>query len=267
MGKCKRLLTMALAAVLCCTTLPLTAFAGGGPEDGSDKVLEYWSQGSAPSPQPTAPTDVQQTGQPVTGTQQTPAQGEPLSPGSEFSTRDMLYDKDTHKQFITVEGRDGNTFYIVIDYDAPVNGKEEQYQTYFLNKVDEADLAALVEQGEPAACSCADKCHAGAVNTSCPLCAVNMTECVGKEPEPPAPVESEQPDPEPEPEKRDSSNVNGILTVVLAVAMAGGGAVYFLKFKKKKPDTKGNADLDDYDYGDEDEYEDAGDEPEDGEDE
>ena len=153
----------------------------------------------------------------------------------------------------------------MIDYDAPVNEKEEQYQTYFLNKVDEADLAALVEQGEPVACSCTDKCHAGAVNTSCPLCAVNMTECVGKEPEPSAPVESQQPDADPEPVKKADSN--GLLLVVLAVALAGGGAAYVLKFKKKKPDTKGSADLDDYDYGDEDEYNDAEDEPEDGEDE
>ena len=260
MGKCKRLLTMVLAAVLCCTMLPVTAFAGGGPEDGSDKVLEYWSQGSTP------PQDVEQ-GQPPAepSAQPSPQPGEPLAQGSEFSTRDLLYDKDTHKQFITVEGRDGNTFYIVIDYDAPINEKEEQYQTYFLNKVDEADLAALVEQGEPAACSCTDKCHAGAVNTSCPLCAVNMTECVGKEPEPSAPVESEQPDADPEPVKKADSN--GLLLVVLAVALAGGGAVYFLKFKKKKPDTKGDADLDDYDYGAEDEYSGAEDEPEDGEDE
>ena len=267
MGKCKRLLTMALAAALCCTVLSLTAFAGGGPEDGSDKVLEYWSQGSTP------PQDYEQTGQPSTGQpstgqpstdpapQQTPQPGEPFSQGSEFSTRDLLYDKDTHKQFITVEGRNGSTFYIVIDYDAPVNEQEEQYKTYFLNKVDEADLAALVEQGEPAACSCTDKCHAGAVNTSCPLCAVNMTECVGKEQSPSAPVESEQPDTDLEPEKE--SGGNGILLVVLAVALAGGGAVYFLKFKKKKPSTKGSADLDDYDYGDEDTMDD----PEDREDE
>ena len=262
MGKCKRLLTMVLAAVLCCATLPLTAFAGGGPEDGSDKVLEYWSQGSAPSPQPTAPADVQQTGQPSTGPQQTPAQGEPLSPGSEFSTRDLLYDKDTHKQFITVEGRGGNTFYIVIDYDAPVDEDGEQYQTYFLNKVDEADLAALVEQGEPAACICTDKCHAGAVNTACPVCSVNMTECAGKEPEPPAPVESEQPDPEPEPEKPKTGN--GLLSIVGLVLLAGGGAAYFVIFKKKKPDVKGSADLDEYDYGDEDDPDDG---PEEGEDE
>ncbi len=260
MGKCKRLLTMVLAAVLCCTMLPVTAFAGGGPEDGSDKVLEYWSQGSTP------PQDVEQ-GQPPAepSAQPSPQPGEPLAQGSEFSTRDLLYDKDTHKQFITVEGRDGNIFYIVIDYDAPVNEKEEQYQTYFLNKVDEADLAALLEQGEPVACSCTDKCYAGAINTACPLCAVNMTECVGKEPETPAPVESEQPDADPEPMKKVDNN--GLLLVVLAVALAGGGAAYFLKFKKKKPDTKGDADLDDYDYGDEDEYSDAEDEQEEGEDE
>ena len=45
-----------------------------------------------------------------------------------------------------------------------------------------------------------------------------------------------------------------------AVALAGSGAVYFLKCRKKKPDTRGNADLEDYDYGDEDEYEDGGEE-------
>lgn len=113
----------------------------------------------------------------------------------------------------------------------------------------EADLAALVEQGEPAACSCTE-CHAGAVNTACPLCADNMAECVGKEPE--KPVESAEPDPDPELEKQ--GGVNGML----AVALAGGGSVYFLKFKKKTPDTKGSADLEGYDYGDEDEYEDGG---------
>ena len=236
-----------LALVLCFSALPVTAFAGGGPEDGSDKVLEYWSQDSTPQ-QPN-----QQTGQPPTPpASQQPKQGEPLAEGSEFSTRDLLYDKDTHKQFITVEGRNGNTFYIVIDYDSPMNDKEEQYKTYFLNKVDEADLAALVEQGEPAACGCTVKCHAGAVNTSCPVCSVNMTECVSKEPEKP----EEPAEPDSEPEKQ--GGINGMLAVVLAVALAGGGAVYFLKFKKKKPDTKGSADLEDYDYGDEDEYEDGG---------
>ena len=34
----------------------------------------------------------------------------------------------------------------MIDYDAPINEEEEQYQTYFLNMVDEADLLALLDE-------------------------------------------------------------------------------------------------------------------------
>ena len=119
MGKIKHCLLLLMTAVmLCCMAAPASAFADTGQEK---EVLEYWSQ---------------QPGE----TEQQPAQGEPLSTDSPFSTRDLLYDKATHKQFITVEGRDGNTFYIVIDYDAPTSDKEEQYKTYFLNAVDESDL-------------------------------------------------------------------------------------------------------------------------------
>lgn len=239
-------LLLALALCFAAFITPTLAFADESAEDG--KVLEFWDK-DAVRPREGASAE---TAAPGADTSDSPASGtgEALSTGSEFSTRDLLYDKNTHKQFITVKGRDGNTFYIVIDYDSPVNEDEEQYMTYFLNKVDEADLAALVEQGEPAACFCTDKCHAGAVNTNCPLCAVNMSECVGTEPEPDVPEEPAEPDPEPEPVK-EASAVNP-LAVVLAVALLVGGAAYLLKFKKKKPDTKGNTDLDDYDYGDED---------------
>ena len=85
-----------------------------------------------------------------------------------------------------------------------------------------------------------------------------MTECAGKEPEPEKKEDPAETDTGPDPEPEKKGGVNGMLAVVLAVALAGGGAVYFLKIKKKKPDTKGSADLEDYDYGDEDEYEDGG---------
>ena len=210
----RRILSMMLALVLCFSALPVTAFAGGGPEDGSDKVLEYWSQDSTPQ-QPD-----QQTGQPSTPpAAQQPKQGEPLAEGSGFSTRDLLYDKHTNKQFITVQTSGGATFYIVIDYDKPVDEDGEQYQTYFLNTVDEADLLAAAEAAgvELASCSCSDKCAAGAVNTDCAVCAVNMTKCAGVEPEPePEPVA--EPDAEPEPET-DKGNA-GMLLLVLTVLYA-----------------------------------------------
>ena len=47
--------------------------------------------------------------------------------------------------------------------------------------------------------------------------------------------------------------------MALLAVLGAGGAVAYLKFFKKKPDTKGSADLDDYDYGDDD----PEDEPED----
>ena len=42
--------------------------------------------------------------------------------------------------------------------------------------------------------------------------------------------------------------------------IGGGAAVYFLKFRKNKPKTGGTTDLDDYDYGEEDETEYEGEE-------
>ena len=124
--------------------------------------------------------------------------------------------------------------------------------------MDEADLLALVdeveeEEPEPTVCTCEDKCYVGHVDTTCPICAVNTKACVGKEPEPePTPT----PEPEPEPEKK--GGVFGTVVVVLLIlAVAGGAAYYVLKMRgtKPTPQTEGNTDLNDYDFGTEDESE------------
>ena len=157
-----RRMAAALCAVflLCGFVIPAYAYADGGEgADYGDPTMT--EETTTPEPEPTVEP------------------GEGYEQEGNLVTRDLLYDKHTNKQFITVQTSGGSTFYIVIDYDKPVNEEEEQYQTYFLSTVDEDDLLAAIEKagGELPACTCTEKCAAGAVNTDCPVCATNMTEC------------------------------------------------------------------------------------------
>ena len=97
------------------------------------------------------------------------------------------------------------------------------------------------------------------------MCAVNMAECTGQEPEP-----TPDPETEPEPEQEPAGLNPAMLLVVLAV-LGGIGALVYFKFIKQKPKTKGSDNLDDYDYGEDEEDEDyefeAEDETDAGEDE
>ncbi len=123
----------------------------------------------------------------------------------------------------------------------------EQYETYFFSVVDEADLLAAAEAAgvEQAVCSCSEKCKAGAVNTDCAVCSVNMSKCVGVEPEP-EPTETQEPAPE-EAEPETGSNT-GMLLAVLAVALVGGGAAFYFKVLRPKQQ---KAAAPQKDYGDE----------------
>ena len=215
------------AVLLCGFSVPAYAYADGGEgADYGDPTMTEETQ--APEPEPTIEP------------------GEGFSEEGNLVTRDLLYDEHTNKQFITVQTAGGNTFYIVIDYDKPVDEEGEQYETYFFSVVDEADLLAAAEAAgvEQAVCSCSEKCAAGAVNTECAVCSVNMGKCVGVEPEP---VETEEPAPE-EAEPETGGNM-GMLLAVLAVALVGGGAAFYFKVLRPKQQ---KAAAPQEDYGDED---------------
>ena len=214
MKRWKSLTAAFCAAVLLCgfSAVPAYAFAdsGEGADYGDPSMTE---ETTAPEPEPTIEP------------------GEGFSEDGNLVTRDLLYDEHTNKQFITVQTSGGATFYLVIDYDKPVDEKGEQYETYFLNMVDDADLLAAAEAAgvEQAVCSCSEKCEAGAVNTECAVCSVNKNKCAGTQPEPVETEENAPEDTEPE-----TGGNPGMLLAVLAVAVVGGGAAFYFKVIRPK---------------------------------
>lgn len=164
--------------------------------------------------------------------------------GASYSSEEV---GDSQMQFVTVETKSGNVFYLVIDHSTG--------DVYFLNLVDESDLLALLEdEGYEAECDCKVKCEAGAVNTDCPVCRTDLNECTGEEPEPtPTPT----PAADSEPEDEGGFNAAALLPIALIVVLGAGGVYYILKVRKRKPDTSGDTDLDDYEFPEDDEEDEA----------
>ena len=231
-SKLFRTLTLAVAAALCMATTTVTAYAGGADPD------------PVPLPETTeAPAEVpEETEEPTTGGME--PEGVPVTPQGNATLVDDFFGD---KQLITVTTKAGNYFYILIDR----ANEDKETSVHFLNQVDDADLLALLDEEPQTAevCTCTVKCEAGNVNENCPLCEKSLRNCTA-----PEAVKTDTETPQ---EKPKSSM--GSLMILLALALAGGGAaLYYFKFRKPKADTTGHDDLDEYDFG---EDEDADEEP------
>lgn len=211
-----RVFPVLIAVMLSLTAFSVTAYAGGGED------MEI------------PPAQTEPAAEPV-----------PLTPEGNLSLVDDIDSAGGEdKQFITVTSKSGNTFYIIIDRAA-----DGENTVHFLNQVDEADLMALIEDGEiqtaPAICTCTEKCEAGSVKMDCEVCKNERSKCVGKEPK------AEEPKEEP----KESGGANPALILLPLLLIGGGGAFYYFKFVKGKSSTKGGDDLGEYDF--EDDYEDT----------
>lgn len=216
-------------------TRTLTAFAAALILMGGFSVPAFAQGAAAEQPAPDATDD---SGVVVEESEE----AKPLTPDGNAT---LVDDFGGNKQLITVTTKAGNYFYILIDRD-----DEGENTVHFLNQVDDADLNALLEDGQtkeetPAVCTCTEKCEAGAVNASCPVCASDRTKCAGNEAEP---EETESPQ-----EEEKESNAGMLLIVLVLIGLGGAAAYYFKVIKPKKDAAKGTDNLDEYDF---DEYED-----------
>ena len=148
----------------------------------------------------------------------------PFTPEGTGTVVDNATDGDG-KEFFTITTPSENVFYLIIDR------QRDGQNVYFLNAVTEKDLLSLAEKDpEP-----------------------EVTEPV-MEPEPETEPPTE-PETEPGPEKTSGFPMGNIL-MIAAVLLAGGGAGYYFKIYRPKHEVP---DMDDEEYGNEDETDPYGD--------
>lgn len=149
-----------------------------------------------------------------------------------------VLDGDVNRQFLTIQSKNGNTFYIIVDKDS--KGKEN---VYFMNLVDEYDLMAFADKFPDAVKEETEEAEQPVV-----------TDKNGKPVE--TTIKTDDKSNSEASERTSNSENNGgnnnmLLILIGVVVLGGGAAFYFFKVKGKPKDNK-KIDIDE----DEDEYDD-----------
>lgn len=124
------------------------------------------------------------------------------------------------RQFIAIQSKNGNTFYIVIDKDS--KGKEN---VYFMNLVDEYDMMAFAE----------DFPEGVTIETPDNEQIEPVTDAEGNVIENPDDTSEGEKDDKTEKTENEGGGNNTLLILVGVLALAGGGAFYYFKVYKAKP--------------------------------
>ena len=178
---------------------------------------------------------------------------EPLTPDGNMTLVDNVTSSSGSKQFLTLTSRDGNFYYLIIDYD-----KDGNENVHFLNQVDERDLIGLMDEDD--AKELEEQLAQKAAEEEAAKAALQTPATTTPEPEP---------TPAPEPEKTfviagyefSQKTVVAVIGLVIIALLCLVGFIVLSKKKKaetKKPDP-------DEDY--EEDYDDEIDIPEDMDDE
>lgn len=208
------------------TRLILTGAMAGDSPTSTDTVEAETPPVSAPEPK--SPPDI------------APRSPTALTPDGQGTAVDNVTGGDA-KEFFTITAGDGKTFYLIIDRQ---RGSEN---VYLLDTVKESDLLSLAEKELPPqsaapnprpVCICAEKCAPGAVKTDCPVCILELKDCIGR-----ASAAA--------PELGEPSRSGGAFLLVLIAVLAAGGTGYYLKIYRPKRALDSAEDLEELTAGEE----------------
>lgn len=214
------------------TTVVLSEIIESGelPVISEDMVIEY------PKPEITIPEqDTSEDNAETTITQESEVPTLEIPEGNAVLIEDVSADV-VDRQFIAIQSKNGNTFYIVIDKDS--KGKEN---VYFMNLVDEYDMLAFAE----------DFPEGVTIETPDGEQVEPVTDAEGNVIE----ISDDTSEGEKDGTSKKSENEGGgnstLLIFVCVLALAGGGAFYYFKIYKAKPKAPKQSPYDE----DEEEYE------------
>lgn len=149
---------------------------------------------------------------------------EPLTPDGNLTLVDDTESGD--KEFITVQTKDGNTFYLIIDH------ANDEDNVYFLNLVDEEDLLALIDDEDFVSGYQAGKDNPADDSSKAET---NSTD-----------ESTSQTSAEPETQQETTGSSSGPVAAAVFAAVIIGAAVWFFKFRKPNKTAKSKPDPDDY---------------------
>ena len=211
-------------------------------ETPEPEILLPWDDEPEDEPENTPEPTLEPTSEPA------PEAAPTIQPGTGFTTtgnavaRDLLYDQHTNKQFIRVEAREGSSYFLIIDYDKPLDEAGDSYETYFLNMVDSRDLFDVVNEDD------------------IPARFINPTAAPTAVPIPTPQPTAVPPEPTQEPAPPPAQSGGGGIALVFLLLAGGGGALWYFKFRKPQEQGKKKGGYDDFEWGDDENEED--DEPE-----
>ena len=175
------------------------------------------------------------TPEPIIQTEYVPiGPGQPFHSSGNMRTLDVLYSAATNKQFITVQSKAGQTYYLIIDFDQPIDEENEIYETYFLNMVDDRDLMSVLTDEEIVPTPTPQVIYVTPEPTVAPIPTVAPTE---------EPVVTES-------EKKPTVDQQQVIILGVGLVALAGLAFWFIKNQGNKKKTSGFVDEDEYDVED-----------------